>query len=1180
MTSISTLITNAPAAGRGVLTSIVDGDGEWYWIVEIADPSAGASVQWHDITQFWRGHEYGRGSDSYLGRFQSSVATIDLWTDDDSLAPWNDDTSPTFGVHVELGPGLLIRGGFNRVTGGIVTNWNPRWTLKVEEWPDASYSRGKARQHRVTARDTLTSLINVPIPASAAENWSNRVGGIITQAQWPYGALIYGAFTLAGSPVLLMPERDESSSAAAELDATCYPAGVVWYTERTGVLVVRPRVDDTWHAGLFAAGASGTPWTDGTPLDFAWYACDLDDGSFAEYAVDDPAIGQFGVDRSELSIINRVVVTAPTGTFDDDDPISVQRFDPKPQQSQWIVANDVIAAQQLATRAYASLVARPLRTTNKLRGFVPGPWGADYLSPSLVVHRNNDDAKTVTVNGWLRRYRETLRPFGCDVDMTMTFTLDVASIVDVRDSMLPVEDLHVMGRTDIAAEFGWHYPAQIIAPTHVQVRLRPTSSLWMTLPYLGDGNDDSMEWAGLEPESRYQFDVRLVRIVDGLVTDFSPSRTVTVDTLETTLPDTDPDHTTDLPDPGDECDLQWKLEKRVGSTWTFVAGETITEPPYEADLNPYLLDDEVFYRVCVRDICDGVPGAWRCEAPWVLDCQPVSRLGLAPFDDAALRAYWPQVCGTSGDVSIEEAVSNVPMAHGNALVSVGFDDDNYPVLNSGPAGVIGYGVEPFALPVPSDATIACRWRPHTLPPSSGRTLFEYGGLNITAKRVSLGPDPDAVGWSIVGQVIDDTHTIHTVTGSTVFGIDAVFDLALTHDVGGDVNVYVNAELEGTISTIGQRFNFGLYSIQCVASSWITDCALWQRVLDPSELPGAGVPPDEPSGGSVTDADCFRYHTFLADDVFNPGPTPLDVDYLVIGGGAGSGGGRSFINNISGGGGGQCRHGDAETISSPQAITIGQGSAGITTSNVNSVAGDPTVFGTIATAPGGGGTALKTGGASGNEDATTSPGTGVGGGFGSGGGAGCGGDDGSGGHIEGAVLHGGGGALSEAGCGYDWKGRGVYYGGGGTGVTNGGGHGTGTEGRNNTGDGVPNSGQGGHNGGDGGSGIVIVRYRTCVGVTINQRAGQADPATGPSVQFDVVFDVPVTGFGIADVVLSGTAGATTVGVSGVGATYIVTVSGMTTAGTVIATIPAGVATSMSGLINDPSTSTDNTITWSP
>jgi hypothetical protein len=101
------------------------------------------------------------------------------------------------------------------------------------------------------------------------------------------------------------------------------------------------------------------------------------------------------------------------------------------------------------------------------------------------------------------------------------------------------------------------------------------------------------------------------------------------------------------------------------------------------------------------------------------------------------------------------------------------------------------------------------------------------------------------------------------------------------------------------------------------------------------------------------------------------------------------------------------------------------------------------------------------------------------------------------------------------------------------------------------------------------------------VTINQAAGQPDPATvaGP-ILFTVVFSEPVTGFDQADVKLSGTAGPTTAAVSGSGTTYTVSVTGMTVAGTVVATVRANAAGDDAGNLNPASTSTDNTVTYDP
>jgi len=96
------------------------------------------------------------------------------------------------------------------------------------------------------------------------------------------------------------------------------------------------------------------------------------------------------------------------------------------------------------------------------------------------------------------------------------------------------------------------------------------------------------------------------------------------------------------------------------------------------------------------------------------------------------------------------------------------------------------------------------------------------------------------------------------------------------------------------------------------------------------------------------------------------------------------------------------------------------------------------------------------------------------------------------------------------------------------------------------------------------------------VTIDQAAGQIDPTSG-AINFTVVFSDAVTGFIGTDVSLSGTAGATTATVTGGPTTYNVAVSGMTAAGTVIATIPAANAKDAANNGNLLSTSTDNSVT---
>ena len=98
------------------------------------------------------------------------------------------------------------------------------------------------------------------------------------------------------------------------------------------------------------------------------------------------------------------------------------------------------------------------------------------------------------------------------------------------------------------------------------------------------------------------------------------------------------------------------------------------------------------------------------------------------------------------------------------------------------------------------------------------------------------------------------------------------------------------------------------------------------------------------------------------------------------------------------------------------------------------------------------------------------------------------------------------------------------------------------------------------------------------VTINQASGQADPTGASPILFAVTFTEAVTGFTNTDVVLSGTAGATTAVVTGGPTNYVVEVSGMTAGGTVIATVSANAAQDTAGNGNVASASTDNTVTF--
>jgi len=84
------------------------------------------------------------------------------------------------------------------------------------------------------------------------------------------------------------------------------------------------------------------------------------------------------------------------------------------------------------------------------------------------------------------------------------------------------------------------------------------------------------------------------------------------------------------------------------------------------------------------------------------------------------------------------------------------------------------------------------------------------------------------------------------------------------------------------------------------------------------------------------------------------------------------------------------------------------------------------------------------------------------------------------------------------------------------------------------------------------------------VAISLGEGQANPTSAPELHFTVTFSESVTGFAAEDVCLSGTApGPLAIEVQGSGATYQVSVSGMTGSGTVTVRVAEGAATDASG-----------------
>ncbi len=113
-----------------------------------------------------------------------------------------------------------------------------------------------------------------------------------------------------------------------------------------------------------------------------------------------------------------------------------------------------------------------------------------------------------------------------------------------------------------------------------------------------------------------------------------------------------------------------------------------------------------------------------------------------------------------------------------------------------------------------------------------------------------------------------------------------------------------------------------------------------------------------------------------------------------------------------------------------------------------------------------------------------------------------------------------------------------------------------------------------------SGLVVKIDNTVPTVTINQAVGQPDPTTIQAANFTVAFSEDIVGFDKPDISLSNsTAGVSmaTIGLVGSGLAYTVSVSSITSDGTIVAAIPANAVQDLAGNTNAAATSMDNSVT---
>lgn len=858
---ISELVTTAPSASNGTVFQRPATSGEWRFVLELADPSDGDSALWRDITPYYAGDRYQRGGDDYLGRYRASLATVQLQIDDsDILAPWGQDTSSIFGTDVRLDAGLLMRFGLIRVDSGVVVEWAPIWTGRVESWGDGTEARGQIRKHVVSVVDTISDLANVPTQVFGNNvYWPEWLQENLYAANWLFGVDYWGDLTSIGYI------QDVNLVAAINrMDQGADPAGLVWRSLRSGRLVVHPAPWDTTNTTRY-----DNPLLDVYPdgLKFSYFP-DLTD---IEYIQDDGE-QSFGVPRTVAGIINSIIVTSSgdPDVYAIDDPVSAARYGVRPMTATWINDNHPAVDDILAARAYSSAQALPLRTTLDREGFWSAMTLIDQYDPVTVVHATQDDGTVLTATGVIRNIVEerTYNGESADGDSSLNWQSTVQIDIDATETspaLLPVEDLALVAAFSpgnggqAGAEFSWTNPVQPdITPTDVQFRVIGRSLIWYSEDYSGVGADGTtVNW--LEALTPYVFQVRLIRRVNGVIVAVSAARQIRFTTPVRILPTPVPDGTdTDAdvaepPDFDDEaCVMEVELQENDGTGWVTVDEFTASELTDNGDGTwslTYPIDNSFFnegsmYRFQSREVCGGIDGEWfvgtAFDPPddWADPCTTPPALSNPPYNDPSLIVYVPQICAP--DI-IREYVSGIAGVHGDALQDILalIDDPNQrallaiaePFWSATPGGIMAVGECPQIVGETGDKKISIRTN---IANNDFCVLGECAALRLTAANGT------GTKW---------------IAGATVFTVEGTISL-LSGDLDLDTPTVITATYEkatGTLTllvddvpvdsdTVGAEARtinvLPIWRVGAPPESWVTDFALWNSIGASSGLQAA------------------------------------------------------------------------------------------------------------------------------------------------------------------------------------------------------------------------------------------------------------------------------------------------------------------------------------------------------
>jgi hypothetical protein len=855
MTTREELLELAPDPDHGRLTQLPAAVGVWKIGTFIADPDAGSGIVWHDLTEPVSEWRWKRGSNDPRGRYAATTPTLLLWAEDDSLATWNTDTSPRFGVHVDLDSGALMRGAVFRVVDDETVEWFTVWTGRVRYWGDAQDADGQVRFHQVHLRDFMTELVDAPIGAQVEEGWRPRLDDQLGAAVWAFGVDVYGAETEddggGAVPTVTLYDAPEADSAHAALNLTLDSAGLVWRTRPNGRLIVHPPPWDTFHAGKFADGGLAVTGTEWVPPILSRYPNGV---VFSHLPVEEQAeVGfflevdgdSFGVAANADGVLNELLVNYSDGAggttpYAYDSAVSSGKHGRRPLPTRTWLAMEAAAVEEIVqsivdSQAFTSRESGAIHTSIDAEGAFPAIALLDQFDPVSVITSSAPGRPVLTVEGTCRSIEHVVTfPDDGIIDWQATVLQDIDTF-DVTAALLPVEDLAVTDNDEIYTEFGWTNPMQTIEPTETQVRIIQQSTQWLPIAYPTTG----FAWfGGLLPDTTYTFEVRLIRRVDDIVTNASPARSVTFTTPVATTPTVPPGgdgSVVVLPDTDPGCVSEWRLQESDdgGETWTTVRSgdedDLVWSDVYDAfviDNSDYTFLDFHEYRHCVRTDCGDGFSDWSCDVAGEFDpnCATPAALIVAPFDDASLKVFVPKRCG----VEILEAVSGVPGIQGPAWGGWTLNDDvdAWAVLSQ-PAtnGIVAYG--PAAIDaLTGDASTGITVNLGTVPAVAEIIkLWQCAGIHIEAIRAS------STTWTPRAKFFTAGGGSTTISGDPL-NLDTEYTILVSHDVEAETGtLYVDGDEVAQTTTTGERINaLPVWVMALPADSYATSAAVWDSVI--------------------------------------------------------------------------------------------------------------------------------------------------------------------------------------------------------------------------------------------------------------------------------------------------------------------------------------------------------------